>query len=175
MRIALTPLADVGVTVLPPDVVWDGASGDFAVSTVPEDGGVGGFVAVDPLRSAVLMLLFSDARPQGYRPGREDDPRGWVGDGFDVAAGETPLGSELWRWRREALSEALAKKIALVARTALTPLRNQGLVDGIETEAAINGDGEDQTLSMQVTLTSRGETIFSGSWDLLWGRGDGGL
>ena len=178
MDLTLTPigpLSEFGATTLAPDIVWSGLAGDFLVSGFPEDGGVGGFTAVNPLSTAVLMLLFSDARPDprtfyGVWP---DDPRGWVGDGFDIGPDESPLGSDLWRYRRESPSETLAREIAAAAERALKPLISQGIVDRIVTRSELTAAGDGILLG--IDLIGRGRKLFSANFDPLWRRADGGL
>lgn len=177
MDITLTPLAENDVTVLPPDIVWSGVSGDFAMAIVPEDGGVGGFAGVNPIASAALMLLFSDARPLSNGLSDIEDPRGWIGDGFDVDTknGEAPLGSTLWRFNRALVDDdgVLARKIKLAAEAALQPLKTQGVIDRIEIEAEVVRSQD--RIALQVDLIARDRTVFSKSFDPLWGRSDGGV
>ena len=178
MQITITPLADEGVTVLPPDIVWNGVVGDFALSAGGGDGPGGGLVAANPLRSAVILLLFSDARadPSDLRFEHRGDRRGWVGDGFDVdtAAGEAPLGSKLWLYRRSVLSDLTGMEMAAEAERALQPLIRQGAVVEIRTKAAVDKVGGRITLT--VNLYGRnGREAYADQFDLLWRRADGGL
>lgn len=176
MQITITPLGDAGVVVLPPDIVWNGTSGDFAVAVVPADGGVGGLVARNPLETAALLLLFTDARadPKDLRFEHKGDRRGWVGDGFDVdtANGEEPLGSFLWLLRRSTLNPKVFADCKAEAQRALQPLITQGAV------AVIEVDGEMDQVAGRVSLAinlyrRKGELAAAVKFDILWKRADG--
>ncbi len=127
--------------------MWNGRVGDFAVSTDPSQGGVGGLVAVNPIQTAILMLLFTDVRvdPTDLRYEMHGDRRGWVGDGFDVRAdlGEAPLGSRLWLYRRSVLVTAVKKPtlaaIEADALSALQPLVAQGAAAKITVSGSQDG------------------------------------
>ncbi|ACL57415.1 phage GP46 family protein [Methylobacterium nodulans] len=190
MQLTITPLADARVVVLPPDIVWlriDGAPagrgesgvvGDFRVSTRAADGPVGGLVAANPLRTATIMLLFSDCRVEVHelRPEHRGDRRGWVGDGFDVdtANGEAPLGSKVWLYRRETLSAQIAMQVAAEAKRALNPLLMQRAVARIDTGYDLIL--ENDLLMLFVDLYGRdGRKVYSDRFDMFWGRSDGGL
>lgn len=178
MQITLTPLAEAGVEVLPPDVVWTGVSGDFALAASEADGPAGGLKAANPLATAVVLLLFSDARAEPYelRDEHRGDRRGWVGDGFDIdaAAGEAPLGSKLWLYRRHELTDLTALEVAAEAERALQPLLGQGAVVTIRTAATV--DKAAGRLSLAVGLYGRdGREVYAPRFDILWRRADGGL
>ncbi|RXF67680.1 phage GP46 family protein [Hansschlegelia zhihuaiae] len=178
--LTLSPLGEFGVETLPPDIVWETGRGDFALAAGPEDGGVGGLKAANPIATAVLMLLFSDVR---YDPAAgaldqdrlADDPRGWVGDGFDVQSsrGEAPLGSRLWLCRRATIGEQASRDAQVAAEAALRPLIAQGLADRVTVTVEIKPETESLRLSVEVV--SRERTVFAQSYDPLWGRSDGGL
>ncbi|MGU3539972.1 phage GP46 family protein [Methylobacterium sp. A54F] len=178
MQLTLTPLADAGVAVLPPDVLFDGTVGDFAISERPEDGGVGGLVAANPLRTAAILLLFTDARAETWelRFEHRGDRRGWPGDGFDVdtAGGEAPLGSKLWIYRRHELTDETGREMAAEAERALQPLIGQGAVVRITTAATV--DKARGRVLLQVALYGRdGRAVYAPQFDLLWRRADGRL
>ncbi|GJD65181.1 phage GP46 family protein [Methylobacterium frigidaeris] len=178
MQFTLTPLAEAGVAVLPPDIVWNGTVGDFAVSTDPADGPVGGLVAANPLRTAILLLLFTDARadPRDLRFEHRGDARGWPGDGFDVdtANGEAPLGSLLWLYRRRELSDLTAREIAAEAERALKPLLDQGAATTVTASATADKVGGRVLLSVGV-YGRDGSEAYAAKFDLLWKRADGRL
>ena len=176
MQLTVTPLSDAGVDVLPPDINWNGYVGDFAVATRPADGGVGGLVARNPIETAVLLLLFTDAQadPTDLRFEHHRDPRGWVGDGFDVdvAGGEAPLGSRLWLYRRSVLIAKTFGEIEAEVRRALQPLITQGAVVQID----LAGDvlPADNTIRMSIDVYGANKRKFySARFDPLWRRADG--
>ncbi|GJD51078.1 hypothetical protein OPKNFCMD_3829 [Methylobacterium crusticola] len=178
MQLTLTPLADEGVTVLPPDIVWNGVVGDFALATTPEDGAAGGLVAANPLRTAVLLLLFTDARVEAaeLRFEHRGDRRGWPGDGFDVdtAAGEAPLGSKLWLFRRHELTDLTAREVAAEAERALQPLVKQGAAARVT--VAATADKVAGRINLSVGVYGRdGRSVYADQFDLLWKRADGRL
>lgn len=163
----ITPLETAGVQVLPFDIVWDGARGDFVVSARD------GLQANSPLRTAVTMLLFTDARGTDAELERsgESDKRGWAGDGFDLATadGEAPLGSRFWLYRREALTDAVARKFDDEARRCLQPLIEQGAVARIDVSATVIGL---EILRLVIDLYGRdGVQKFSDRFDILWSSG----
>jgi phage gp46-like protein len=187
MLLTLTPLADAGVVTLPPDLVWlkadgsragtgYGVRGDFAVSVSAADG-PGGLEAKSPLQTAVIALLFTDVRVEGYEidAGRAGDQRGWPGDGFDVdaAAGEQPLGSKLWLLRRMDLNDQTAMWAQAEAKRALAPLKTQGLC--VKIEAKATPDFANDTLWLAIALYGRdGAQIYASKFDLIWKLATGG-
>lgn len=178
MQLTLTPLADAGVSVLPFDVVWNGIVGDFAISAGGDDGPAGGFVSANPLRTAVVLLLFTDARADAasLRFEHRDDRRGWPGDGFDVdtAAGEAPLGSLLWLYRRSALLDVTGAQIEAEALRALRPLIRQGAAAKTTVTATV--DKVNGRVGLAVGIYARdGSQTYSDRFDILWRRADGGL
>lgn len=178
MQLTLTPLADAGVALLPPDIVWNGVVGDFAVSAGGDDGPAGGLTAANPLRTAVILLLFTDARAETYelRHEHRGDRRGWPGDGFDVdrSKGEAPLGSKLWLYRRHELTEGTAMAVATEAERALQPLIRQGAV--VRIAARATADKPAGRIRLTVNLYGRdGREAYAPQFDLLWRRADGGL
>lgn len=178
MQLTLTPLADEGVAVLPPDIVWNGYVGDFALSSGGDDGPAGGLRAANPLKSAIILLLFSDTRAETYelRFEHAGDRRGWPGDGFDVddAKGEAPLGSKLWLFRRHELTDLTGREMAAEAERALQPLVDQGAVVRITTAAAV--DKAAGRIVLSVNLYGRdGREAYADQFDVLWRRADGGL
>ena len=187
MLLTLTPLADAGVVVLPPDLIWQkvdgsragtgyGVRGDFLVSATVADG-PGGLEAKNPLQTAVIALLFSDVRVEGYEidAGRAGDQRGWPGDGFDidVAAGEQPLGSKLWLLRRKDLNDQTAMWAQAEAKRALAPLKAQGLA--VKIEAKATPDYPNDTMQLAIALYGRdGAQVYASKFDLIWKLATGG-
>lgn len=178
MQLTITPLAEAGVAVLPPDIVWNGYVGDFAVSLRPQDGPVGGLVAANPLRTAVLILLFTDARAEAAQLRFEHggDRRGWPGDGFDMdrAAGEAPLGSTLWLYRRHDLNDDTGRAMAAEAERALHPLIAQKAVARIDVGFVV--DKMAGAVRLSIALYGRdGRQSFAERFDYLWRQVDGRL
>ena len=180
MQLTITSLEAAGVDTLPPDIVFDAFAGDFAVSTDPADGGPGGLVARNPIRTAVLMLLFTDVAvdPKDLRFEHRGDRRGWVGDGFDIRTelGEAPLGSRLWLYRREVLVSAVKQptlmRIEADARLALQPLIRQGAAARID--VAGTADGPNGRISLSIGVYGRnGRQLYTEKFDTLWRRADG--
>ena len=187
MLLTLTPLADAGVAVLPPDIVWlradgsragsgFGVRGDFAVAATAADG-AGGLEAKNPLLTAVILCLFTDCRVEDYEidAGRAGDRRGWPGDGFDVdlAAGEGPMGSKLWLLRRMDLNDQTAMWAQAEAQRALQPLIKQGAA--VRVTAAATPDYANDRMTLGVALYGRdGAQTFSEQFDLLWTLAMGG-
>ncbi len=176
MQLTVTPLSDVGVEVLPPDIIWNGYAGDFAISTLSANGGVGGFVARNPIETAHLLLLFSDRQVDAsdLRFDLGGDRRGWVGDGFDVDTtnGEAPLGSRLWLYRRSVLVAKTFSDIEFEIRAALQPLITQGAVVQIDiTGEILNAQG--QIRCAIDSYARNGTKVYSAKFDPLWKRADG--
>ena len=187
MLITLTPLADAGVVALPPDIVWlkadgtpagtrSGVVGDFGISVAVEDG-PGGLVAKDPIRTAVILLLFTDCRVEGYEidAGRAGDQRGWPGDGFDLDTdnGEQALGSKLWLLRRMDLNDQTALWAQAEAKRALAPLIRQGAC--VRVDAVAVPDYEHDAMALTIALYGRdGSAVFNAKFDLLWKLATGG-
>lgn len=187
---AARPLFAAGVVDLPPDVVWltldgrpaapgqPGVRGDFALAEDPADGPAGGLRAANPLLSAVIVCLFSDApcEPWQLKPEHEGDFRGFPGDAIDLdeAAGEQPLGSFFWLFLREVLSPQVVLAVQAEAKRALQPLVRQGAVARVE--AAAEADYARDRLALAIDLYARdGARVFSAQYDILWRRADGRL
>lgn len=173
--LTITPLAEAGVDVLPPDIVWNGMVGDVAISTRSQDGGIGGYIAKAPIATAVILLLFSDAPVDLSELDPDDggDRRGWPGDSFDIdpSKAEGPMGSHLWRFRRRALNGQTATELEDEIQRALSPLLRQQAVARIDVTA--EAKPADDTITATVKLYGRdGRTIYAEKFDPLWKRTD---
>lgn len=117
------------------DTVW---SNDPAGNTVGDWNlaglnsiNVGGFENIDPLGTAVLIALFTEARLPNYMIGRygftQADQKEWHGNTFSIdnQYSEEPLGSLLYVIRRAPLTAATAKLAEHYAAAALQPLIRQ--------------------------------------------------
>jgi phage gp46-like protein len=149
----------------PPDIAWTGTSGDFVADPVF------GLVADNPIRSAVIMLLFTNCacEPAQLRFEHGGDRRGWAGDSFgiDPRRGEQPLGSTLWLLRRSKLDAKIARQAEIEAERALQPLVAQKVAASVTALGAIAGRGE--RLDLAITLNARdGRPVYSDRFDVLW-------
>jgi phage gp46-like protein len=145
------------------DTIWStdpalGTTGDWRIQPTVEDtleatlldGEVtireafnsGGLQNVDPIGTAVLLCLASDARLPDYMIGRfgftVDDQREWHGNTTAMASGEEPLGSLLWILRRAPLSDYTAKMAEHFAASALQVLVRQNVVAQFDIHAEVN-------------------------------------
>jgi len=131
------------------DTLWSndptvGTVGDWNISSADELANSGGFQNVDPIGTAVLLALFTDARLPDYMVGRfgftRADQQEWHGNtvAVDRAAGEEPLGSLLWTLRRAPLSKYTARMAEHFTAMALQPLIRQKIVRGFEITAEID-------------------------------------
>lgn len=149
----------------PPDIAWAGMSGDFVEDPVF------GLASGNPIRSAIIQLLFSHAacEPADLRFEHGGDRRGWAGDSFgvDLRRGEQPLGSTLWLLRRQKLDAKIARRAEVEAERALQPLIRQKIAASIGAAGTIGGRGD--KLDLAITLRARdGRPVFSDRFDVLW-------
>lgn len=148
----------------PPDIGWNGFVGDFVE-------GPTGLVAANPIRTAISMLLFTNAACERaeLRFEHGGDRRGWAGDGFgiDPAKGEQPLGSTLWLLRRQVLNEAVARRAEAETVRALQPLVRQKVAEKVTAEALIAAARD--RIEMTIGLNTRsGRPVFSDRFDIVW-------
>ncbi len=130
------------------DTTWNiqTGGGEWRLADAQERGNVGGLAATRHLETAVVNLLFTDARcPQNHPLAKRagGDLRGWWGDAVDIG-GEGALGSLLWlvtdygiasdadaRWAEAFATQALAPLIEarvaarVVATAQAAPARNR--------------------------------------------------
>lgn len=150
-----------------PDLVWDGERGDLKLNSSDDPDAPGDFQAKAAIATQVLICLMTDARvePSDLREG--DVNKGWPGDGFDLAEGETPLGSTLWQLRRSRISAVTPRDIEDRARAALETLIEQGLAARIDVTAATAPEANRATLS--VAMYGRdGAVRYQNRFELLW-------
>jgi len=153
-----------------PDTLWDGQRGDMAVAPLAEPGNPAGLVARDPLKTALVLALESDARgePDPLDPFAYD-LRGWPGDGFDIdrARGEAPLGSTTWVAWRHAVDDDNARRVEDAALVALAPLQRQGVLGDV-TVAAVPIPAENRIDRQIVIHRPDGTLLYSGPFAGLW-------
>lgn len=166
-RLISDPLAPAAAG---PDTLWDGQYGDMAVAPLAEPGNPAGLMARDPLKTALVLALESDAR--GERDPLDPfsyDVRGWPGDGFDVdaAKGEAPLGSTTWLAYRHAVDDENARRVAEAAQVALVPLQRQGVIGEVEV-TAVPVPGEVRIERVISIARPDGTNLYSGPFAGLW-------
>lgn len=158
---------------LPWDTVWNAQTGlgEWRLADPRERGNGGGLGATAHLATAVINLLFTDARcpadhPMAARAGR--DLRGWWGDGV-LDPGAPPLGSLLWLVTDFGTArDADARWAAQFAREALAPLIDAGVVARVDVECA--AAPARNRLDMDVALYGRaGERVFEQRFAHYWG------
>jgi phage gp46-like protein len=163
----ILPIASPEEPSLTPDVIWDGAMGDFAPAAANEAGNRGGLAARRQLATAVLLSLMTDcaADPSELREG--DEQRGWAGDPL-AGEGETALGSKLWLLRRRTVDEVETPRLAIdYARAALQPLIEQRAVAAFEISAEARPEW--RMLVLFVRGTDRdGATLVAQRFQVLW-------
>ncbi|WP_283196612.1 phage GP46 family protein [Rhizobium sp. BT04] len=168
----IIPADDAEEPYRSPDLGWDGLSGDMILNALTHPTAPGDFRAEQGLATQVLICLMTDRRvdPSELRSG--DENRGWIGDSFDMAEGETPLGSKLWLLRRSALYEGIEIKAQDYAREALQPLISQGAVARVD--ATATADRPAKRLDLAVALYGRdGTKLYDNKFELLWRQIDG--
>ncbi|MBB3608678.1 phage GP46 family protein [Rhizobium sp. BK602] len=155
-----------------PDLGWDGEVGYFVINPLTHADAPGDFRAEQGLATQVLIYLMTDRRvdPSELRDG--DENRGWVGDSFDMAAGEQPLGSRLWLLRRSAIYDGIEVKVEAYVREALQPLLDVGAVVRIDVTVEVDRPGN--RVSYEVSLYGRdGRRVYDNQFELLWRQIDG--
>lgn len=132
------------------DSVWitnpNGSAGghaDWAIADPEvEENNVGGFQALRPVETAIIICLFTDRRRPDWLKGDDDsaERRGWHGDTYDIETeeGEGPLGSLLWTLERAALTQDTQDKARAYAEEALETLILQGVVASFEIETEVD-------------------------------------
>jgi phage gp46-like protein len=155
-----------------PDLGWDGIVGDLIINPLDHPEAPGDFRAEQGLATQVLIYLMTDRRvdPSELRDG--DENRGWIGDSFDLAAGEQSLGSRLWLLRRSALYDGIEVVVEAYVREALQPLLDVGAVVRIDVTVTVDRSGN--RCDYQVALYGRdGTQIYNNKFELLWRQIDG--
>lgn len=161
-------------------VIWNVAKarGDWTISS--------GDLALDnPLRSAVMVSLFSD-RVAPEQPSQTDqavgitppgnaansgknDRRGWWGDAYEPD--QIPIGSRLWQLQRavKAGDTAILRDLKQMVIEALTWMKNDGVVTTIAVDTAWSATSAN-VVEFSVTLTEPGSAgpqtfFFSWAWE----------
>lgn len=150
-----------------PDLVWNGVSGDLAINALTHATAPGDFAAEQGLATQVLICLMTDRRVEASELPDGEENRGWIGDSFDLAEHETPIGSRLWLLRRSALVPGIEALAEAYAKEALQPLIDQEAVASVTVKATANRP--QNRLDLDVALYARsGDQVFAKRFALLW-------
>ena len=118
----------------------------------------GGLANVDPVGTAVLLCIASDARLPDYMVGRMGftvaDQHEWHGNVAGLAPGEEPLGSLLWTLRRAPLNNYTARMAEHFCAEALQVLVRNGVIRNVVVHAEV-----DKTLGrLSIVIRVTGKT-----------------
>jgi phage gp46-like protein len=164
--IRIIPLGAEAPPQLSPDLVWNGVTGDLAVSGP-------GLRSQQQLATAVLICLMTDRRvdPSELRDG--DENKGWPGDAAFIRRTGRPLGSRLWLLRRRTVSEAETPRLAEdYAREALQTLIDQEAC--VRVDAVATADPVRNRLDLDIALYGRdGAAVYQQKFGVLWEQLDG--
>lgn len=168
----ITPIDDQADPYRLPDLVLDEYGiGDLALTSMLDPVNPGDLQCGNGLRTQVIIALLTDARAEASELRSGDENKGWIGDTFDVMAGETPIGSKLWLLRRSALYDGIEVQAELHARMALKTLVDQGACVRADVTAMI--DRSASRLDMAIALYGRdGAKIYNEKFELLWRQVD---
>ena len=141
-----------------PEMEWE-----EALMTMEEARNSGGLKNIDPLGTAILLSIASDARLPDYMVGRFGftvaDQTEWHGNTTSMGPGEEPLGSLLWVLRRAPLTDYTAKMAEHFCAMALQPMIRQKLVLGFDITTLI--DKQRNMLEIRIrAITKQGERVW---------------
>lgn len=160
MIISITPLPGAATELAaPPDIVWNGTVGDFA------DDPDRGLRSESPLETAILIALFTDAPADDsqLRYEHRGDFRGWPGDGIEG----DPIGSRLWLYRREVLTDLVAMEVRAEIIRALRIILDEEAAARIDVQ--VFPIKEENRLEALIEIFGRdGSRAYSNRFDLLW-------
>lgn len=163
----ITPIDLSGEPLLDPDLVFENQLGDLALTAFDDPINPSGLQAKSALQTAILICLGTDLRVEDYELDANQSNRGWVGDGFDLQAGETPLGSRLWLLRRRALTDDIILDAQDYAEAALQTLIDQGAVAKFVVTATV--EKARNRLILQTDGYARdGGLVFDDRFQILW-------
>ncbi|SMD18430.1 phage GP46 family protein [Rhizobium sp. RU36D] len=150
-----------------PDLIWDGVMGNIAINGLDHPDAPGDIRAGQGLATQVLICLHTDRRVETSELDEGEENRGWVGDSFDLAEGEEPLGSRLWRLRRRGIYDGIEIDVEDYVREALQTLVDQGAVVSIDVTVTV--DRAASRVDYEVALYGRkGELAYSQKFEILW-------
>ncbi|NTF87487.1 hypothetical protein G6L46_10160 [Agrobacterium rhizogenes] len=155
-----------------PDIGWDGFVGDLIINPLTHPDAPGDLRSEQGLATQVLICLMTDRRVDASELRDGDDNKGWIGDSFDLAAAEQPIGSRLWLLRRSALYDGIEVVVEAYVREALQPLIDVGAV--VRVDVAVTVDRPGNRCTYEPSLYGRdGTKIYNNKFELLWRQIDG--
>jgi phage gp46-like protein len=168
----ITPIDGEREPYRSPDLLWDGKTGSPAVNPLTHPDAPGDLRAEQGLATQVLICLQTDRRVEPSELRDDEENRGWIGDSFDLEAGETPLGSRLWLLRRSAIVDGIEVRVEDYVREALQPLLDQGA--GVALDVTVTVNRPTNRVDYTVTIYGRdGGRVFEQKFELLWRQIDG--
>lgn len=166
------PLIESDEPYRAPDLVWDGEAGDLVINALTHASAPGDLRSEQGLATQVLICLMTDARVEVSELPAGEANRGWVGDGFDRAEGETALGSRLWLLRHRAIYDGIETDVEDYVREALQTLVDQAVITSID--VVVTADRPGNRVDYEVSLYGRtGALSFNRKFQLLWNQIDG--
>jgi phage gp46-like protein len=124
----------------------------------------------DTLQTAVILSLFTDrrARDDDALPSGVAERRGWVGDEFVSAQGDS-WGSRLWLCYSGKVTGDVLEKARFAAQESLNWMVRDGIASRVDVVAlwAASGSGQLDRLAVRPTIYKPGNT--SPVYDVLWG------
>lgn len=168
----IIPTDDATEPYRAPDLTWDGITGDLVINSLTHPNAPGDLRAEQGLATQVLILLMTDRRVDVSELRTGDENRGWLGDSFDIQAGETPIGSRLWLLRRSALVEGVEVTAEDYVREALQPLIDQDAVASIDVTVVVERTRNRLTFQLKL-YGRRGQIVYDQKFEYLWRQVDG--
>lgn len=160
----------------PPPAGWDFAGDaleqtyDFVAAGLSDAGNPGGLTSADPIGTAVLIQLTTEARARSEDrvPSEVTDRRGWAGDHFgnDASRGEGEIGSRLWTLQHWPPGGARLARAKALADEALHTLIRQGVARSID--VTVEDVGLDR-IDVAVTIQPpRGVEAYARRYAVIW-------
>lgn len=170
--IRIIPHEEIREPYRSPDICWDGVLGDLTINSINHLDAPGDLRAEQGLATQVLIHLQTDRRVEASELRDGEDNRGWVGDSFDLAEGEQPIGSRLWLLRRRSIFPGIETVVDDYVREALQPLIEQGAVASVDVD--VRADHGANRVDYTVTLYGRsGAQVYNQKFNMLWRQADG--
>lgn len=120
----------------------------------------GDILTEDAFDTAIIVLLFTDARANESEVLEADRRRGWIGDnaieGFSTV-------SKLWLYSQARLTQTTLNKLADAARVALEVLVEQGLAVAI-TDVSVRVSG--QSAFLDLTIKRSASVVESRTYEI---------